>query len=60
MYSCSNADILTKLYINSHVTLIHIRFKFHEVSDNCLHSYGKFYGISIDSRAVTHAILKLV
>ena len=23
-YSCSHADILTKLHINSHVTLIHI------------------------------------
>ena len=29
--SCSNADILTKLHINSHVTLIQNKFKFHEV-----------------------------
>ena len=28
--SCSNADILTKLHINSNVT-IQIKFKFHEV-----------------------------
>ena len=29
--SCFTVDILTKLYINSHVILIHIFFTFHEV-----------------------------
>ena len=29
--SCSNADILTKRHINSHVILIQIQFMFHEV-----------------------------
>ena len=31
MDSCTYADILTKLHINSHVTLIQIQFMFHEV-----------------------------